>query len=315
MKLIMKRVFLLLLVLLVVAPVSVSAQGKKKKGKKEVSPYIEGRKKVRMTDFDAVWKFTVFSPKNPKNYFCNFDYTSFIDIVAQKKPEWGEFTPVYNYLSANKSATMTVIAIFAVNPNIDDEVKRNTLAACAADEAIASLKAYENWAVQAEMKNKIVYQVAQVDYRYWKGMAYFSEPQPTDDVIHVGLLMAMKNKKVDMFPDATAGAPKFNDIKFFPNDATIVESYTPLIDSIASCLQNNEKYELLLTGYSDNVGTQMYNKQLSRQRAMEIKKMLVLRGILEYRIEIVARGELDPIGDNNTYEGRISNNRVSIKIQ
>jgi flagellar motor protein MotB len=43
--------------------------------------------------------------------------------------------------------------------------------------------------------------------------------------------------------------------------------------------------------------------------------MLMQRGVPEYRIEIVARGEEDPIGDNSTYDGRVANNRVSIKIQ
>ena len=48
---------------------------------------------------------------------------------------------------------------------------------------------------------------------------------------------------------------------------------------------------------------------------MEVKKALLQRGIDETRIEVEAKGDADPIGDNNTREGRILNNRVSIKIQ
>jgi flagellar motor protein MotB len=39
------------------------------------------------------------------------------------------------------------------------------------------------------------------------------------------------------------------------------------------------------------------------------------RGIDEHRIEIIARGEDDPVGDNNTLSGRSANNRVTVKIQ
>ena len=40
-----------------------------------------------------------------------------------------------------------------------------------------------------------------------------------------------------------------------------------------------------------------------------------MRGVSEYRIEIEAKVSSDPLGDNNTYEGRIMNNRVAIIIQ
>ena len=41
----------------------------------------------------------------------------------------------------------------------------------------------------------------------------------------------------------------------------------------------------------------------------------MMRGIEKDRIEIEAKGDADPIGDNETREGRIATNRVSIKIQ
>ena len=118
-----------------------------------------------------------------------------------------------------------------------------------------------------------------------------------------------------MFPSAAEGAKTFKDVKFFPNDATVVESWEPMLDSLAVYLQQNERLEVLLRGYSDNTGTEAYNVGLSRQRAVEIKKRLIARGISDYRIEIEAKGTADPIGDNSTYEGRIANNRVAIIIQ
>jgi OOP family OmpA-OmpF porin len=48
---------------------------------------------------------------------------------------------------------------------------------------------------------------------------------------------------------------------------------------------------------------------------VEVKKALVLRGIDEHRIEVLYKGEDDPVGDNNTLSGRMANNRVTVVIQ
>ena len=309
----MKRILIIFLAVMCCVPLA-SAQAKKdKKGKKEVSPIIEGRQKVRQTDYDSVWKFTTFN--NKTKYYCNFDYGQVVDIVAQKKPDWGSFKPVMNYLQTVPRAPLRICAVFAINPNITNEDHRNALIEAARYDAKEAYAIFTDWAQEQEMKNKFSFNVAQVDYRYWKGNDYFLSEPPADDIIVVGYILYFGTKKVDLFPNATAGAQTFNDIKFFPNDATIVDSYIPVIDSLASYLNAHDNYEVLLTGYTDNQGTSAYCTGLARQRAVEIKKQLLKRGIAEYKIEIDPKGSADPIGDNNTYEGRIANNRVAIKIQ
>ncbi|MBO4588631.1 MAG: OmpA family protein [Bacteroidales bacterium] len=308
----MKKILLIVLAVLLVAP-AVSAQNKDKKGKKVVSPIIEGRQKVRQTDYDSVWKFTTFD--NKKKYYCNFDYTTVVDIVAQKKPDWGTFKPVMNYLLTVPRAPLRICAVFAINPNITNEEHRNALVEAARYDAKEAYALFTDWAQEQEMKNKFSFNVAQVDYRYWKGNSYFLSEPPTDDIIVIGYVLYFGTKKVDLFPNATADAQTFKDIKFFPNDATIVDSYIPVIDSLASYLNAHDNYEVLLTGYTDNQGTSAYCTGLARQRATEVKKLLLKRGIAEYKIEIDPKGSADPIGDNSTYEGRIANNRVAIKIQ
>lgn len=309
----MKKILLIVTAILMVAPMTIAQDKTAKKGKKEVSPIIEGRQKVRQTDYDSVWKFTTFD--NKKKYYCNFDYTQMVDIVAQKKPDWGAFNPVMNHLLTVPRAPLRICAVFAINPNITNEQHRNALIEAAREDAASSYAIFTDWAQEKEMHNKFQFNVAQVDYRYWKGSDYFLTDPPTDDIIVVGYILFFGTKKTNLFPNATEGARTFNDIKFFPNDATIVESYIPLIDDLAKYLKENDSFEVLLSGYTDNQGTSAYCTGLARQRATEIKKALVMRGIADYKIEIDAKGDADPIGDNNTYEGRIANNRVSIKIQ
>lgn len=307
----MKKILILLAVALML-PVVAGAQNQKK-GAKVVSPFIEGKQKVRQVDYDSIWKYTTFDAK--KIYFSDFDYSTIALVTDTRHPNWGSFTPVMNYLTTVSRSPMRMCALFAINPNIDDEALREQLVAEAKEEAIEALRTYQAWAADKELKNKLQLNVAQVDYRYWQGTEYFTKEQPSDGIIHVGMLLYFGTKKVNLFPSAAEGAKTFNDVKFFPNDATVVDSYGPVLDSLASYLIQNDRLEVLLRGYSDNTGTEAYNTGLSRQRCVEIKKKLIARGVRDYRIEIEAKGSSDPIGDNATYEGRIANNRVSITIQ
>ena len=307
-----KIISLMVAALLLAGSVDVMAQAKPRSGKKKVSPFIEGRQKVRQDDYDTIWKFTSFSTKDTKIYYLPFDYANFPGLAQMRKPDWGGMTPVVNYLQKSSRATATLCAVFSVNPEIEDPKERETLAGKAREEALASLKAFDQWKVKQEMRNKLQYQVAEIDYKYFKGVDYYNQ-QREEPVIHVGMLMYFGSKKRPIFVADTVSRT-FEDIRFFPNDATIVESWLPTIDTIASYLKENERKSVLLTGYADNQGTEAYCTGLSRQRATEVKKALLMRGVDKDRIEVEAKGDADPIGDNSTREGRIKNNRVSIKI-
>ena len=307
-----KFVIISVLLVAILMPTALYAQ-KPKKGAKVVSPFVEGKQKVRKVDYDSIWKFTTFDAK--KIYFCDFDYSTISSLIEERHPIWGNFTPVMNYLTTVPRTPMRICAVFAINPKITDDAQRNQLIEQGREEALESLKTFQAWAAEEKMKNKMQLSVAQVDYRYWQGTEFFTTEQPSDQLIHVGVLLYFGTKKINMFPSAADGAKTFPNVKFFPNDATVVESWEPMMDSLAVYLQQNERLEVMLRGYSDNTGTEAYNLGLSRQRAVEVKKKLTSRGISEYRIEIEAKGTADPIGDNSTYEGRIANNRVAIIIQ
>lgn len=310
-----RLVVFLAAVLLVFAGQEAFAQKKQGGKKKESSPYIEGRQKVRQTDYDTIWKFTNFAAKGVHIYYCPFDYTAMGYVTGMRRPEWGELQPAINYMTKVSRTPVLMCAVYAINPAITDNAEREALAAEARGEAIQAINAFDEWKTGCEMHNKMKYQIAEVDYRYWKGSSYLNEPLPDDQIIHVGMLLYFGTKKVALFTDPSEGAREFADIKFFPNDATIADSWYSHIDSVAVYLKNNDRHDVLLIGYADNSGTETYNTALSRQRAVEIKKALMARGVEEVRIEVQARGSEEPIGDNDTYEGRIANNRVAIKIQ
>lgn len=308
------RWILAILALVMLMPAdTVMAQKNNKKGKREVSPIIEGRQKVRKTDYDSIWKFTTFDAKS--KYYSPFDYTT-MDAVVKMRPEgWGVFAPVVNYLATVSRSPMRMCAIFAINPKIEDEQLKQQLVEQARQEALNSYTIFQEWTQHKEMRNKIQFNVAQVDYRYWMGTEYFNVTQPEEDIIHLGYILYFGSKKVNLFPSAAEGAQTFKDVKFYPNDATIPDSYASYLDELATYLKTNERLEVLLCGYSDNTGTDAYNLGLSRQRAVEIKKALTRRGVDDFRIEIEAKGSDNPVGDNKTLNGRLANNRVTVTIQ
>ena len=315
----MKKVLSLILIGLLLASggdaMAQNKKGNKKGGKKDKqSMFVEGRQKVRQSDYATFDKFTNFSSKDNNVCYSDFNYTDLPGLTVETNPNWPEeVRPVMNYLEKVSRATMTLCALYAINPEITEHAQREQLHKQAREEAKASLDAFNDWKSKKGMRNKTQYKVAEIDYRYFKGANFYNE-QRGDDIIHVGVLIYLGSKKNSIFTTDTT-AHTFPDIKFFPNDATIQDSYIPELDNLADYLKQESGFEVLLTGYCDNVGTEAYNMGLSRQRAVEIKKALMKRGIAENRIEIAAKGEDDPVGDNNTYSGRLANNRVTVVIQ
>ena len=312
-----KKIFSLILAgLLAMGGTGAMAQNKatKKNTKKQPSMFVEGRQKVRQTDYATFDKFTSFSTKDASIYYSPLNYTDLPALTVDPNPNWpDEIRPVMNYLTKVSRASMTLCALYAINPEISDHNQREALHKKAREEAEASLNAFEDWKGKKGMRNKTEYKVAEVDYRYFKGANFYNE-QRGDDIIHVGVLIYLGSKKKSIFAADTT-VHTFPDIRFFPNDATLLESWTPVLDELADYLKLNDRKGVLLSGYADNQGTEAYITGISRQRAMEVKKALLLRGIDASRIEIIAKGDTYPIGDNSTHEGRALNNRVSIKVQ
>ena len=289
------------------------AQGNKGKGKKKDSPVIEGRQKIRQSDYRSFDRFTQFGTKDTARYYCAFDYSRLGEMATQKKADWGDMQPVINYLQNVSRATMSICFLYAVNPSVLDPATHERLAAQGQKEALEAMAAFEKWKQRQQLRNKVQYKVAEIDYRYFKG-AYYNDDASAGDVLHAGVIMYFGSKKKPLISVETDNRV-FNDIKFFPNDATVVDSWGTMLDELADYLKENDRKGVLLTGYTDNQGTEAYIMGLSRQRAVEVKKELLKRGIDANRVEVEAKGDADPIGDNATYEGRIQNNRVSIKIQ
>lgn len=69
-----------------------------------------------------------------------------------------------------------------------------------------------------------------------------------------------------------------------------------------------------LVGHTDSVGTEEYNQDLSERRAGAVYNYLVSRGIDSSIIDVMGKGETQPVATNETDEGRAQNRRVEIHV-
>jgi OOP family OmpA-OmpF porin len=72
---------------------------------------------------------------------------------------------------------------------------------------------------------------------------------------------------------------------------------------------------VVIEGYTDSVGGEAYNQQLSERRANRVKDYLVkTSGIAESRLTAKGYGMSKPIDSNKTWAGRQKNRRVEAVV-
>ncbi len=105
-----------------------------------------------------------------------------------------------------------------------------------------------------------------------------------------------------------------NNVLFDFGSADLPAGSTEQLDQLSEFLQTNPQAFVVAAGFTDSVGDEEYNLGLSERRANAVKDYLVNAGIDADRIVTHWYGELNPVGDNDTEEGRALNRRVEIAV-
>ena len=79
-------------------------------------------------------------------------------------------------------------------------------------------------------------------------------------------------------------------------------------------LEEQPQISVELEGYTDSSGASAYNIQLSQRRAEAVRRFLVEKGVELPRIHSIGLGDIRPVADNKTKQGRDQNRRVSIRL-
>jgi outer membrane protein OmpA-like peptidoglycan-associated protein len=91
-------------------------------------------------------------------------------------------------------------------------------------------------------------------------------------------------------------------------------SYPVLMEAVIE-LNEDENANIVIDGYTDNVGKQGYNMKLSNKRADAVRTYLTNNGISAKRLKSVGHGLDNPVAPNDTPEGRAKNRRVTMTLR
>jgi outer membrane protein OmpA-like peptidoglycan-associated protein len=104
------------------------------------------------------------------------------------------------------------------------------------------------------------------------------------------------------------------DVLFDTGRAELNPGASRKLDPLAQFLNEHKDRRVQIDGFTDSVGTDSYNEQLSRRRADAVKSALLSRGVDASRIGTEGYGKAYPVANNNDSGGRQLNRRVEVVI-
>jgi len=115
-------------------------------------------------------------------------------------------------------------------------------------------------------------------------------------------------------PRDVARALSLQVINFELDKAFIPDVNKPFLDRAAEIITETPDMELVIIGHTDNLASDAYNLELSRERAESVKEYLVGQGVDANKLRTVGMGESEPIADNSTELGRFRNRRIEFTV-
>ncbi len=107
----------------------------------------------------------------------------------------------------------------------------------------------------------------------------------------------------------------FEAVTFATDSAELASSSDRVLSAVKRVMDEHPQIELLrIEGHTDATGEASYNEDLSARRAKAVVAWLVARGVAPERLDSVGLGSKEPLGTNDTEEGRAKNRRVVFRI-
>lgn len=101
-------------------------------------------------------------------------------------------------------------------------------------------------------------------------------------------------------------------VNFDFDKATLRPADREVIDKNAAELKEWGDIKVEVSGHTDSIGSDRYNKGLSLRRADTVRSYLISKGIAPDRLIAKGYGESQPLASNDTEEGRFQNRRVEL---
>jgi len=159
---------------------------------------------------------------------------------------------------------------------------------------------------------------------YLDNKLIYTTPQDTPPVLftlHGWKSVMRKNIKLstgkigNLFSNLETQTVTTHLINFETGSAKLIPACLPIINALAEQLRTNVRLKIQICGHTDSDGNRESNLKLSEDRAAEIKKQLVQRGIAAERLSTIGYGDTRPIETNATEAGKAANRRVAFRKQ
>ena len=151
---------------------------------------------------------------------------------------------------------------------------------------------------------------------YEAGQGAIAKPAADIDTLQSGVICLKAIAKETPEAPARDNTVRFDFAKWSLRPETQVT-----LDTLAALLKREPSLRLIVTGYTDQVGTEEYNLKLSRERAQACADYLKRKGVPASRVEVVAKGACCPLQEEKTADGqddpaaREKNRRVEFDIK
>ena len=145
------------------------------------------------------------------------------------------------------------------------------------------------------------------------GKAVYSDPLDRNALVKEIQELTDDHVVAQVIPEGVSVA--LDDIHFVPDQAVMLSGEETKLGGISEVLSRYPDREIMVVGHTAKVPGSGDGQLLSEQRAETVASYLIESGTLqETQVMIRGMGNREPVGDDNTEDGRRKNRRVEIII-
>lgn len=121
----------------------------------------------------------------------------------------------------------------------------------------------------------------------WPGAGDWDAGSPWDNPL------PSRDESVSMYGPGSGAVDtsRFSKVYFAFDSYAIGGGEMAKVDTVAAHMRNNPGDRLLIAGYTDQVGTEEYNRVLGERRALAVREALVSRGVDSANLQTFSFGE------------------------
>ena len=113
--------------------------------------------------------------------------------------------------------------------------------------------------------------------------------------------------------DITLNMP--SNITFKTGSADLNSNFFNVLNGVTMVVQEYNKTLIVISGHTDDVGTDANNQALSERRAAAVGQYLAGQGVSGQRLTTAGYGESQPVASNKNEAGRAQNRRVEVTLE